>query len=170
MSFREWAENQGRLGSGKSAKVKPQEQPKEEAATDTTATGYLHQHILDVSAMMSSCSHLGPFLWLVPLSLKGWERKFISLFVLGFCRETNQYDTILFYWGLLKWLWRLKSLKFLGQAGSLEIQVRVDVKVLNLNSTGQGSQRFYVAVMKLKSFSEKFAFALQASNWLMKFS
>lgn len=62
MSFREWAENQRRLGSGKSAKVKPQEQPKEEAATGTTATGYLHQHILDVSATMSSFSNLGPFL------------------------------------------------------------------------------------------------------------
>ena len=32
------------------------------------------------------------------------------------------------------------------------------------------SQSFYVAVMKLKSFSGKFAFALQASNWLMKFT
>lgn len=52
MSFREWAENQGRLGSGKSAKVEPQEQPKEEAAIGTTAAGYLHQHILDVSATM----------------------------------------------------------------------------------------------------------------------
>ena len=32
------------------------------------------------------------------------------------------------------------------------------------------SHSFYVAVMKLKSFSEKFAFALHASNWLMKFT
>ena len=32
------------------------------------------------------------------------------------------------------------------------------------------SQSFYVVVVKLKSFSEKFAFALQASNWLMKFT
>ena len=97
-----------------------------------------YQHNLDVRATMSSFSNLGPFLWLMPLSLKGWQRKFMSPFVLVLCRETNQYDTILFYWGLLKWLWMLKSLKFLGQTGSLEIQLRVDVAVLNLNSTGRG--------------------------------
>ena len=111
MSFREWAENQGRLGSGKSAKVRPRNNTKRKLPLNIC-----HQHTLDGSAAMSSFSNLGPFLRLVPLSLKGWQRKFMSPFVLGLCRETNQYDTILFYW-----LWMLKSLKFLGQAGSLEI-------------------------------------------------
>lgn len=49
MSFREWAGNQGRLGSGKSAKVKPVNNTKREAATE-----YLPPAHPDGNAAMSS--------------------------------------------------------------------------------------------------------------------
>lgn len=54
-------------------------------------------------------------------------------------RERNEREEfVLRDW--LMHLWDLATLKSIGQAGSLEIQVRIDVAVLNPKSIGQTSR------------------------------
>ena len=40
----------------------------------------------------------------------------------------------------LTWLWALANLKFVGQAGSLEIQIRIDVAIVSPKFTGQANR------------------------------